>query len=283
MRALSTHREGAWFDTAVELRGRRVLVTGASRGIGRSLAYAFAEEGARVALVARSADAIAKLAADTGGDAYPADLCDRAATGPLLGVVEADGPVDVLVNNAGIDATGRYADMSRDDLDALVQINLLAPMHLCRDAARRMVARGHGHIVNVSSLAAMIPFPGLTAYGASKAGLSRFTAGLRGELRGSGVGTTLVELGGVRTGMVEHTRAYAPTQRSWARVERLALSVDLEPAMVARHVVRAVRRGRPHVWLPRRAGLYPLLAQAPWHITDALLVGVDRHTDEATT
>jgi short-subunit dehydrogenase len=143
-----------------------------------------------------------------------------------------------------------------------------------------MVPRGRGHIVNVSSLAAMVTFPGLAVYGASKAGLSRFTAGLRAEVSGSGVRTTLVELGGVKTEMVEHTRAYGPARRAWERVEQLRLSIDMDVDRVAARIVQAVQRDRATVQLPRRAAAFPLLAQAPWHLTDLLLLGVDRHSDE---
>jgi short-subunit dehydrogenase len=230
--------------------------------------------------VARSEEAIGKLAAEVGGFAYPVDLADRDALSGLFDRIERDGEVDVLVNNAGVDDTGRFADASADALEALFRVNLIAPVELCRQALQRMLPRRNGHIVNVSSLGAIIPFPGLTAYGGSKAGLSRFTAGLRAELRGTGIGSTLVELGGVRTDMVEHTRTFAPTERAWRRFEALRLSVDLDPDFVATRVVRAVQRDKPSVQLPKRALPYPLLAQAPWHITNALLTGVDRHTNE---
>jgi short-subunit dehydrogenase len=261
----------------MELAGRRVLVTGASRGIGAELVRAFAAAGARPALVARSKDAIDKLAADVGGHAYAADLSDRGVVAELLDLVERDGDIDVLVNNAGVDDTGHFATASPDDIERLLRLNLVTPIELCRQAVTRMVPRGRGHLVNISSLGAIIPFPGLTVYGASKAGLSRFTAGVRGELAGTGVGTTLVEVGGVRTEMVDNTRAFGPTRRAWDRLESLRLSVDIDPDDVARHVVRAVERDRATVLLPRRALPYPLLAQAPWHITNLLLTGVDRH------
>jgi short-subunit dehydrogenase len=263
----------------MDLSGKRVLVTGASRGIGAELVRAFAAAGARPALVARSRDAIEKLAADVGGNAYAADLADRDVVAGLLDQVERDGEVDVLVNNAGVDDTGHFTAAAPDDIERLLRLNLTTPIELCRQAVTRMVPRGRGHVVNVSSLAAVIPFPGLTVYGASKAGLSRFTAGLRGELQGTGVGTTLVEVGGVRTEMVDNTRTFAPTKRAWDRFETLRLSVDIDPDAVARHVVRAVQRDRATVLLPRRALPYPWLAQAPWHITKLLLTGVDRQAE----
>jgi hypothetical protein len=94
------------------------------------------------------------------------------------------------------------------------------------------------------------------------------------------VGTTLVEVGGVKTEMVEHTRTYGPTQRSWRRVEALRLSVDIDPDDLARHIVRAVRRGRSAICYPRRSRPFPVLGHAPWRITELLLLGVDRHRDD---
>jgi short-subunit dehydrogenase len=264
----------------VDVRGTRVLITGASRGIGYGLAREFAAQGARVALVARSADVIEKLAADLSGDAYPVDLADADALAGLIARVERDGELDVLVNNAGIDETGRFSDMAPATIEAVMRVNLVAPVELCRQAVAAMVPRRRGHIVNVSSLAAMVTFPGLAVYGASKAGLSRFTAGLRAELGGTGVGTTLVELGGVKTEMVDNTRAYDPARRAWERVERLRLSIDMEVDKVAARIVQAVLHDRATVQLPRRASAFPLLSQAPWHLTDLLLLGVDRHSTE---
>jgi short-subunit dehydrogenase len=263
----------------VDIAGRRVVITGASRGIGNGLAREFAARGARVALIARSADPIEKLAADLGGDAYPLDLADPDAIAGLFDRIERDGEVDVLVNNAGIDDTGRFAGMEPGSIEAVLRVNLVAPVELCRQAVAAMVPRRRGHIVNVSSLAAMVTFPGLAVYGASKAGLSRFTAGLRAELDGTGVGTTLVELGGVKTDMVDNTRAYDPARRAWERVERLRLSIDMDVDVVATRIVRAVQRDRATVQMPLRAAAFPLLARAPWHLTDLLLLGVDRHSD----
>src|SRR5580765_6692311 len=106
----------------MQLAGSRVVVTGASRGIGAELASRLAEKGARVALVARSHDAIAKLAADLGGDAYPADLADATTI----------GPIDVLVNNAGVDLTGALTELAPERIQELIAINLVAPMLLSR-------------------------------------------------------------------------------------------------------------------------------------------------------
>src|SRR5438270_4851520 len=112
----------------MELAGRRVLITGASRGIGEALARRFATAGAGVALVARSEEPLKRLASETGGVAFPADLNDRAAVRGLIERVEADGgPVDVLVNNAGIDLAGWLPGAEPAELERLYQVNLVAP------------------------------------------------------------------------------------------------------------------------------------------------------------
>jgi len=263
----------------MQLRDRRVLVTGASRGIGAELARQFSAAGARVALVARSSDAIAKLAADLGGDAYPADLADRDEVRALIERVEADGPVDVLVNNAGESATGRFVAMDAERVERPLRINLLTPVELCRQALPGMLARGRGHIVNVSSMSGTNALPGLTPYSTSKAGLSHFTAMLRAELKGTPVRTTLVQLGPVATEMIDEVRGYGPTLRALKRYELLRLSCDYPVDAVARHIVDAVRRDKRHVRLPRRGLLYPLLAEAPRRISELIVTGVDHQAD----
>ncbi len=259
----------------MDLRGRRVLITGASRGIGEALAHRFASEGATVALVARSADAIEKLAADLGGTAHPADLADIAQVATLINRVEDEaGPVDVLVNNAGIDVTKSITDHSGEELRRIVQINLLAPMELCRQAIPRMVRRGRGHIVNVSSLAASGVYPGLSSYAATKAGLSHFTAGLRADLKGLPIGTTVVEMAGVPTEMLDNVDSYEPTAKSFRRGYRLHLVTDTPVATIVGDTVDAVLENRRHVRHPKRAVLFPLLSEAPRRMTEWLLIGV---------
>lgn len=202
----------------MELGGQRVLITGASRGIGEMTARRFAEAGAPVALVARNEEALQALAAELGGTAHAADLTEPEVVRGLLDRVEREaGPVAVIVNNAGIDLVGHVTDLSADDLEAIYRLNLLAPAELCRQAVPRMLVRGAGHLVNVSSMAGVASFPGLAAYSSTKAGLTQFTAGLRADLRGTPVGTTLVELGPSRpTCSTTWVRTSRPPTRSAA-------------------------------------------------------------------
>ena len=262
----------------MELSGARIVVTGASRGIGECTARAFAESGARVALVARSAEPLQKLAAELGGDAYPTDLADPDAIAGLLDRIEADGPVDVVVNNAGVDLVGSFAATDPAAIEMLFRVNLLAPAELCRQALVRMVPRGRGHIVNVSSLAGVSAVPGLAAYSASKAGLSHLTAALRAETKGSGIGITLVELGPVLTDMLDNVHGYGPAQRSFGRGAAIKVITDLDPDAVARAIVDAVRRNRRHVRMPLRSSLLMLIGEAPRRMTEIMLTGIDHHS-----
>jgi short-subunit dehydrogenase len=212
----------------MEVAGKRVLITGASRGIGEALARSFSAAGARVALVARSEGPLKDLAAQLGGTAHPADLADTEQVATLLERVEADGgPVDILVNNAGVGVAGTFVGATADDVNFTYQVNLLSPVELCRQAIPRMLDRGGGHIVNVSSLAGVAAFPGLTTYASTKAGLSQFTSGLRADLRGKPIGTTLVELGPVPTDMLDQADDYQPTRDSFDRFYTLRLLADV--------------------------------------------------------
>jgi len=259
----------------MELAGKRVLITGASRGIGQALAERFTAAGARVALVARSEGPLKELADRLGGTAHPADLGDREQVVGLVDRVEGDGgPVDILVNNAGVDLTGSFLVNSGEDVEFLFRVNLLTPIELCHQAIPGMLERGGGHIVNVSSYAGAAVFPGLVAYSSSKAGLSQFTAGLRADLKGMPVGTTLVELGPIPTGMLDNVGNYAPTKGSFDRFYRLRLLVDVPKERVAADVVDAVRRARRHVRHPKRAVAFPLLTESPRRTVEFFLAGV---------
>jgi uncharacterized protein len=259
----------------MELRGKRVLITGASRGIGESLAHAFAGAGATVALVARTQDSIRALAAELGGTAHPSDLSDPAHVANLISHVEDGvGPIDVLVNNAGIGTPADFAIASNDHLRQITEVNYLAPAELCRQVIPRMLERGGGHIVNVSSIADSGVIPGLVVYSASKAALSHFTAGLRADLRGLAIGTTLVELGPIPTDLQAEGQDYEPTAKSFRRFYQMRLLVDVPREKVANKVVEAVQKGKRHVRVPKRAALFPILTEAPRRITEATLSGV---------
>jgi short-subunit dehydrogenase len=252
-----------------------VLITGASRGIGEAIAERAAAAGATVALVARSTGAITALAERLGGTAHPADLTHPDEVATLVERVEADaGPVDVLVNNAGVENAGDVLAADPEAADALYRLNLLAPIRLTRDLVPRMLDRGAGHVVNVSSMASVVTTPGLVDYATSKAALSRFTAGLELELRGLPVAFTTVEIGPVPTDMLAHLSDHAPTEAAFRRLGRLQLIIDVDRVDVADAVVEAVEHERHRVRLPRRAAPFAALAEVPQQVANVLLRGI---------
>ena len=254
-----------------------VLLTGASRGIGQAIARDVARRGARLTLVARSAGLLEHLASDLKGHALAADLADPEQRRDLVARAEqVAGPVDVLVNVAGVDAVGSTLVMDAESMAELFQVNLLAPAELCRQVLPGMLHRGRGHLVNISSGFSTITSPGLSSYCASKAGLSHYTAGLRSELRGTSVGTTLVELGPVRTAMyagIQQDRLAGP---ALARLVRLRAAVEVDVDTVARQVAEAVKSGRRHVVVPKRMVPVVSMTWLPRRAAELLLTGLPK-------
>jgi short-subunit dehydrogenase len=266
----------------MQLQGKRVLITGATRGIGRSVATAFATAGAHVALVARDGAALGELAAALGGTSHPADLLDPGQLGHLIHRVEDEaGPVDVVVNNAGMAEEGPLWEHAGGAIEAQVRLNLIAPLELCRQAIPRMLRRGGGHLVNVASLAALASVPGMTTYAATKAGLAHGAAALRDELKGLPIGVTTVMVGGVPTDLLAAGETYAPFHRSFERLRRIQLVPDTDADVLAAAVVRGVERGTRTVYLPRRAFAFVAAVEAPRRIVQLALTGVKRRADGA--
>lgn len=267
----------------VEARSGVVLVTGASRGIGRKLVDVLSARGVRLALVARNGEALERIADQLGADravAFPCDLGDPAAIDGLVARVESEcGPIDGLVNNAGLDHTGPFTEMTATELRSVIDVNLIATAELCRQVVPGMTARGRGHIVNVSSIGGSLPSAGVIAYCATKAGVNQFTAGLRAELKGTGVSTTLVEIGPVATEMMDHLRAYQPTARSVHRLERFGLAPELDPHLVAVAIADAIEVRRTHLRLPKRQAAIAAIAELPRHIARLLTLGLSTGTD----
>jgi uncharacterized protein len=151
---------------------------------------------------------------------------------------------------------------------------------LCRAVIPAMRARGRGHIMNVSSLAGTNALPGVAAYSTSKAGLSHFTAALRAECKGTGITTTLAEIGPVESAMMQSLHGYPPTERALARLNRLHVAVELDMASVVGALVGAIERERRHVRLPRRNAIFPILTETPRRMTELLLAGVRANPED---
>ncbi|MGN6576229.1 MAG: SDR family NAD(P)-dependent oxidoreductase [Nocardioides sp.] len=222
---------------STSLAGRRVLVTGASSGIGEATAKACGERGAVVLLVARRAEALDRVRSEieaAGGTAssYPCDLTDADQTERLLDRVLAEhGGVDLLVNNAGR-SIRRSIALSYDrmhDFERTMAINYFAPVRLMLGLLPGMVERGDGHVVNILTWGVQVKAPKFAAYIASKAALDVWSRIVGRELRGDGVTFTNMRFGLVRTDMAGPTDVY---RRAPA----------LTPEQAARKVVRALER-----------------------------------------
>ena len=175
------------------LKGQVAVVTGASRGLGLEMARAVAESGARVYLVARGKEQLEKASAelrDAGHDAKVSafDLADgEACVNAIRAIGEAEGRLDILVNNAGINAWEPLAEAKTSTWDMVMGTNVHAPYLLCREAARFMVPRGYGRIVNVGSALSVTGREKITAYVSSKHGLAGLTRAIAAELGPQGV------------------------------------------------------------------------------------------------
>jgi short-subunit dehydrogenase len=220
------------------------LVTGATGGIGQAIARAFAARGARLLLTGRRADVLEPLATEVGGRAIACDLSDRAEIDTLL--AEA-GDVDVLVANAAIPASGELTELTQEEIDKMLEVNLRAPIAIARALAPGMMQRRRGHMVFISSLAGKAASPASSLYSATKFGLRGFALGIREDLRPHGVGASTVLPGFIRdAGMFAD-----------AGIE-LPLGVGTRsPEQVAAGVIRAIERNRAEVEIapvPLRAG-----------------------------
>ena len=221
----------------MRLRDRHVVVTGASSGIGRAIAVRFAAKGARVTAVARSREPLDELARSQPGiTPVVADLmldADRAA------VIDGAGPVDVLVNNAGIGWIGAVEEMPPEQVQKLFSINVVALIDLTQRVLPGMLDRKRGHIVNVASVASWVSIPPLTVYSATKFAVQGFSDGLRRELAGRGVKVTTINPGPVATRFGARARFEDPL------TERMAEDTmpGVPASTCARAVARAVRMG----------------------------------------
>ncbi|MBM4013598.1 MAG: 3-oxoacyl-[acyl-carrier-protein] reductase [Planctomycetes bacterium] len=189
------------------LAGRVALVTGASRGIGRAIAARLAADGADVAVVARSVEALAASRAEieaAGRRCFPLalDVADGAAvTEAVKRLVAEAGRLDIVVNNAGVTRDGLLMRMSDEDWDAVMAIDLKGVFLVCRAAARALAKSPAGRIVNISSIVGMIGNAGQSNYAAAKAGLFGFTRSLAKELAGRKVTANVICPGFIETDM----------------------------------------------------------------------------------
>jgi short-subunit dehydrogenase len=220
----------------VDLRGSRVLLTGASGGVGRALARALDQRGAGLVVTGRRVDQLDQVVSELDGrpQSLPADLSEPGAPTALA---ERAGQIDVLVANAALPASGPVVDFTPDQIDRALDVNLRAPLQLTRALLPGMIERGGGHIVFVSSLSGKVASVGSSLYSATKFGLRGFASGLREDLAGTGVGVTVVFPGFIAdAGMLADSGVRLP---GWVGTRK--------PEQVAQAVVEGIERERAEI------------------------------------
>src|SRR5256885_460416 len=225
------------------MEGRNAIITGASRGIGVYIAQALAARGLNLLLVARSEAELARVARELRGRGNTiavaaVDLSERDAAGRIVEAAASElGPLDILVNNAAVELQRRFHLLETDEIEAVLRVDLIAPIELARLLLPQMLARGYGRIVNVSSLAGHVGFPFTEAYAASKDGLTAFSRVLRNDYRGTGVSASTLILGAVKdTGVGQRTLDETGLKSSTAFM--------VKPEKVARAVVSAIEKDK---------------------------------------
>jgi short-subunit dehydrogenase len=225
----------------MKLESSRVMLTGAAGGIGRVIAGELVAAGAHVLLVDRDAHALDELLAElaNAGDrlaAHVADLTSPAARAHLRDTARSwHGGIDVLINNAGLNPFALYEDLSPEQIDQALAVNLQAPMHLCRDLLPHLRTREVATIVNVGSVFGSIGYPGYVAYSATKFAIRGFTEALRRELADSGIAVKYLAPRATRTS-INSPAVVAMNSR---------LKVAMDPAeRVARELVKLLQRRR---------------------------------------
>ena len=218
----------------MKLNGATVLLTGATGGIGHAIARRLKADGAQLILTGRKADVLAPLAAELGARSIVADLGDP---GSLNRLIADAGPIDVLVANAALPGTGILTDMSVERIDANLDVNLRAPIMLAKALLPQLVERKTGHLAFIGSLSGVVASPGSALYNATKFGLRGFTAALRQDLHGTGVGVSNIEPGFVSdAGMFVDSGMVLP-----------AGTRTVSPEKVAAGVARAITKNKGEV------------------------------------
>jgi short-subunit dehydrogenase len=243
------------------------VVTGAANGIGEQLAYALARRGSALALVDRDTDRLEKVAwfaqqvADGPVASYVTDLADDAAARRLAEDLAAAHPdTRLLVNNAGVALGGAFEEVSADEFDWLLAINLRAVVTMTRGLLPVLLANAGSHLVNLSSLFGLIAPAGQVAYSTSKFAVRGFSEGLRAELAGR-VGVTVVHPGGIRTRIAQSARiagaAPAATADTWQGV--YARTLTFPPERAAELIVTAIEQRHPRLLIGADARVLDLL------------------------
>lgn len=253
--------------------GGTAVVTGAAGGMGEHIAKGLARRGADLVVLDREADGLARVAADIARETpgaqvatHVVDLADRAAADEVIARIRDGHPgVTMLFNNAGVAVGGRFTQVSAEDFDWLLEINLLAPIRFTRALLPVMLENGQGQVVNTSSLFGLVGPPGQSAYCTSKFGLRGFSESLRSELEAEArqVGVTTVHPGGIKTNIAVNARVAGGVDPVEAERNRKAFATMLSyPAhQAAEEIVEAAVHRRRRLLISNDAKGLDLLAR----------------------
>ena len=277
--------------TRFELRGRTVLITGGTRGLGLELARQAGLAGARVAVCGRDSDTLDRARetlSQTGADilAETCDVTDRAQVAELIRSVQAAyGPIDVLINNAGTVEVGPVGAMTAVDFERDMATNFWGPLNVILAVLPHMRPRGEGRIVNIASIGGKLSVPHLVPYSSSKFALVGLSEGLRAELRASGILVTTVCPGLMRTGSPRHAtfKGQHDAEYTWFNLADNAPLLSMNVARAARRVLSAMQYGKSHVVLSLPAkvadkvhGLFPGLTSDALSVANRFLPTTER-------
>lgn len=257
-------------DTAVKIDGTYAVVTGASSGIGAAAAHTLAARGCHVLLLARNQsrlDGVVGAIRSRGGnaDAFAVDMADAKAIAQVAQHLErSHGPPHILINNAGAGRWLPILQTSAEEAQQMIVVPYLAAFNITRELLPGMLERRSGHIVNVTSVAARLAWPGAVAYTAARAAMEGFNNALRADLHGSGIDVTLAIFGTVESSYWEHN----PGSRERLPKQAARLPV-LEPEEVGKWIVSAIERRSRTVlapaifrWLFLLNSLFPARSEA---------------------
>jgi short-subunit dehydrogenase len=260
---------------ARDLRGAVVLITGASAGIGRAAALAFAKEGARLVLAARRRDRLEEVAATAralGGQALVSetDVADRRQVeSAVSGAVSAFARLDILINNAGIGYSGLLEQTPVEEIETLWAVNMMGTIYATQAAIPQMRKQGGGHIINVASVAGKRGNPGNSVYCATKFAMVGLSEGLRAELLGSGIEVSVICPVGTLTEFREASAARSKRDHPIIGPMQTA-------EKVAKAIVRCAKRPRPEVIVFPPARLLVLMNALSPRLTDRIMLGLHR-------
>jgi NAD(P)-dependent dehydrogenase (short-subunit alcohol dehydrogenase family) len=270
---------------AVDLAGRVVVITGAARGLGAELARQLAARGARLALLGLEPGELADVSASCPGSAWwELDVTDEAAVRRVADeVVERFGGVDVLVANAGIAAGGMLLTADVASYDRVITVNLFGSIRTVRAFLPHVIAR-KGYILQVASVAALLPAPFMSAYGASKAGVEGFAHALRAELRVHDVDVGVAYLSWTDTAMVRGADETPGLRELRGTLPGLfGKTYPLAPSVAA--IVEGVARRAPHIyaqrWVRALAWFRGALPSMTAHAPRGRLIGADQAIQDA--